>query len=486
MKRSITRGLQVSCVVALLMTGVACGGSDNRDLGTKPDAGSDVSTDVGTDAIVEPDTCPAPTGEPVNHSGFIEANETWSAGVHTVSSTVMVRAGVTLTLEPCAVVQLAADQSIAVDDEDAHLVARGVAGQPIRFERLDPNAAWGSLNVFAPGTIELSWVTIDGGGTTAADPRSAELVGASLAGRNQTGTPFDTVFVDHVTITRSAGLGVLLDSTGFASGSTNLTVTGAGLNPVYLGAAYATHLPSLSLNGNGDDRVLLQSAGAAVYDSSEPVLGEATLPDPGVPYLVGIEGTHPSIIVGDSRAESPSATLTIEPGVELHFQGGDTTSAGVLVRGKSSGPEWVEQGALIAVGTADQPIVMRSAEATPAPGDWQGLYFQYVVSTRTALEHVQVFDAGGESSTTGVCVASVGASTFDADCSVVLFLEVQPAASFILNSLFSNGNGCGIYRGWRGDAIDFESSNTFTSLSGCSQSNVYNEDARACMGGTCE
>ena len=228
MKRFITRGLQVSCVVALLMTGVACGGSDNSHLGTKPDAGSDVSGDVGADAIVEPDTCPAPTGEPVNHSGFIEANETWAAGVHTVSSTVTVRAGVTLTLEPCAVVQLAADQSITVDDEDAHLVAQGVAGQPIRFERLDPNAAWGSLNVFAPGTIELSWVTIDGGGTTAADPRSAELVGASLAGRNQTGTPFDTVFVDHVTITRSAGLGVLLDSTGFASGSTNLTVTEAG------------------------------------------------------------------------------------------------------------------------------------------------------------------------------------------------------------------------------------------------------------------
>jgi hypothetical protein len=55
-----------------------------------------------------------------------------------------------------------------------------------------------------------------------------------------------------------------------------------------------------------------------------------------------------------------NAVLTIEPGVTLRFQ------AGVGLR--------VEQGALSALGTVFDPIVFTSAEASPAPGDWSGLY----------------------------------------------------------------------------------------------------------------
>lgn len=473
MKHETSRLLPSALVAVSLTLTVGCG-SDDASPG--PDAG------VDTGAVA----CPAPIGDPVDHSGFVESNETWGAGVHTVSSTVTVRPGVTLSIEPCAVVRLAPDQSIEVDDEDAHLVARGEPDRPIRFERLDAAQAWGSLNVFAPGTIELAYATLDGGGTTAADPLGADLVGASLAGRNQTGTPADTLLVEFVTVTGSAGLGVLLDSSGFLAGSTELAVSDSGLNPVYLGAGYASNLPRLAVSNNGDDRVLLQSAGPAVYDSSEPILADATLPDPGVPYLVGIEGSYPSIVVGDSRSESPSATLTIEPGVELHFQGGQTTSAGILVRGKQVGTEWVEQGSLVAVGTAAEPIVMRSAEPTPAPGDWQGLYFQYVVSPDTELAYVELSHAGGESSTVGRCVATPAAPDFDADCSVVLSLEAAPARPFIADSIFADGKGCGIYRGWADTVVDLAAGNTFVGLSGCDQSNLYSEAASACVGGACE
>ena len=442
---------------------------------------------VGDEGDTAPiDSCPTFTDAPTDHSGFIEADETWEAGPHTVSSAVTVRAGVTLTIAPCATVALAADTFILVDEQDAKLIAEGEPDRRITFERSDPALAWGNISVFAPSTIALAYTTLTGGGGTSTDPVNSEGAGATLMGRNLQDQRYDTVAVDHVTIEGSTGLGVLLDSTGFIAGSNELTVTGSGRHPVYLGAGFATHLPVGHYTGNADDRFLLQEVGAASYSNSDPILADATIPERGLPYLVGAEGTYPSILVGDGREESPNATLTIEPGVELLFQGGEVSSGGLRVSGKQVGTGWAAQGTLVALGTAAKPIVMRSAEDPASPGDWQGLYFQYVVSPSNAVSFVHVSDAGGESLTSGVCVAAPGAENYDADCSVVMSLEEAPTAAFITDSTFADGYACGIYRGWTGDAVDFSATNTFTNLSGCDQSNVYDDAARECLGGTCE
>jgi hypothetical protein len=253
-----------------------------------------------------------------------------------------------------------------------------------------------------------------------------------------------------------------------------------------LGVGFATHLPVGHYTGNADDRFLLQEVGAASYSNGEPILADATIPERGLPYLVGAEGTYPSILVGDGREESPNATLTIEPGVELLFQGGEVSSGGLRVRGKQAGTGWAAQGTLVAQGTAAKPIVMRSAEEPASPGDWQGLYFQDAVSASNAVSFVHVSDAGGESLTSGVCAAAPGAENYDADCSVVMSLEEAPTAAFITDSTFADGYACGIYRGWTGDPVDFAATNTFDGLSGCDQSNVYNDAAGECTGGTCE
>ncbi|MDF7800708.1 FG-GAP-like repeat-containing protein [Pontiellaceae bacterium B1224] len=55
-----------------------------------------------------------------------------------------------------------------------------------------------------------------------------------------------------------------------------------------------------------------------------------------------------------------NAVLTIEPGVTLRFHAGTGL--------------YVEQGSLSALGTVFNPIVLTSAQASPAPGDWTGLY----------------------------------------------------------------------------------------------------------------
>jgi hypothetical protein len=403
-----------------------------------------------------------------------------------VTWTVTVRPGATLTIEPCAVVELAPDQSIAVDgDAASRLVARGEPDRPVRFVRADPVQAWGSLNAFAPAIIDLAHVEIDGAGTTVADVGAAELAGASLVVRNQTGAPIDMLRVDSVTVSNSTGLGVMLDSAGFVAGSGSLAVTDSGTNPLYLGAGYASHLPTLRLEGNGDDRVLLQSVGAGVYDNSEPITWDAVLPDPGVPYLVGAPGTAPGIAVGDGRSETGPSTLTIEPGVELQVQGGDAGGAGVVVNGRIVDGLAQSQGALVAVATAEAPIRMVSAAPEPGPGDWLGVVFSDLVAPSSRLAYVEIAHAGGESATVGRCVARVGVSNYDADCSVILSVDAPPTADLITNTTLRDGNGCGIYRGWTGEAVDLSATNLFVGLYGCDQSNVYDEVAAECIGGAC-
>lgn len=443
-------------------------------LGCTPSAEStpDVADSGAPDA--EPvAACPTPTGPAVEHGGDLSADETWAAGQHHVKSSVTLRAGVTLTIAPCAVVKLDADTNITVDDEAKGLMAVGSATQPIVFERSDASKAWGAIVAWAPSTARLAYATLRGGGTTTASNvlDAAPFAGATLVARNQTGVAKDVLSVDHVTVEGSTGLGVMLDSAGFVAGSTDLSVTGSGSYPVYLAAAYATHLPKGTYTGNAKSAFLLQSVGPAVYDNLDPVLADATIPERGLPYEVGHEGGS-IISVGDGRSESPKATLTIEPGVELRFLAGGSEKGQLLVRAQSVASKWEAQGTLIANGTADKPIVFTSQADTKMPGDWQGLYFEHVADPRNSVQFARISYAGGESTSTGLCKASVGATNFDADCSVILWLDDPPSKAFITNTRIENGRGCGIYRAWKGASVDFAATNTFTSIAGCDQSNV--------------
>jgi hypothetical protein len=106
-------------------------------------------------------------------------------------------------------------------------------------------------------------------------------------------------------------------------------------------------------------------------------------------------------------------------------------------------------------------------------------------SHSTQLSHLQVSDAGGESGTTGLCVSTPGASHYEAECSVVVSVEESPSGPSLTNSPFSNGDGCGIHRGWTDGEVDLAATHTFDGLSGCDPSDVYSTDDLACVAGTC-
>ncbi len=421
--------------------------------------------------------CPAPAGVPTSHAGFVSADETWGPGLHEVTANVLVRAGVTLTVAPCAVVRLAKDVNLEVDDEAKALVAEGTATHPIVFERARATEAWGALVAYAPATIRLAYTTLRGGGTTKAG-LGAEFAGAAIAARSQQTTRTDVLAIDHVSVEGSSGVGILLDSTGFVAGSRALTVTGSGSYPVYLGAAFATNLPEGTYAPNGEAAFLLQSVGAAVYDAADPIFGDVTLRNRGLAYVVGSGSS--SIEVGDGRSESPKGSLTIEPGVELRFKASSSGRSQLRVRAQRVGTKDVAQGALIANGTTAAPIVFTSQSSTPAAGDWQGLYFEGTSDPRNSMQYTHILGAGADSTSTGLCVAAPGAPNFDADCSVILWLDDAPSSAFITNSTIEDGRGCGVYRGWKGASVDFTATNTFRRLTGCAQSNV------APLSGSCD
>ncbi|MCP4614454.1 MAG: right-handed parallel beta-helix repeat-containing protein, partial [Planctomycetes bacterium] len=85
---------------------------------------------------------------------------------------------------------------------------------------------------------------------------------------------------------------------------------------------------------------------------------------------------------------SGTASLTIEPGVEVRFNAGTQLQSGHT--------NSVYKGALIAQGTETEPIVFTSNASNPAPGDWKGLYFPSANDDAlTILEHCTVEYGGG-------------------------------------------------------------------------------------------
>ena len=116
--------------------------------------------------------------------------------------------------------------------------------------------------------------------------------------------------------------------------------------------------------------------GAATPNSTGPtylsgsVLSNTTWTLSGSPY-----------IVTDSITVVSGVTLTIEPGVIVKFD---------------SDFSLIINGTLNAQGTSASPITFTSNAASPAPGDWKGIYFNnYVDDATTFLEHC-VVEYGGD------------------------------------------------------------------------------------------
>jgi hypothetical protein len=134
------------------------------------------------------------------------------------------------------------------------------------------------------------------------------------------------------------------------------------------------------------------------------------------------------------------------------------------------------RGALVANGTADEPIVFTSAEASPAAGDWYGIWFGQVPAAGNRVTHARVEYAGGNSGS-GSSACNPGYN----DAAIRIF--GVPGGAFVTNTTIAHSAGHGIDRGWASDQKpSFVPTNTFESVAGCRESHPRDSNG-ACPSG---
>ncbi|MGC4115000.1 MAG: hypothetical protein QM765_10400 [Myxococcales bacterium] len=415
----------VLVVVALALA--ACGGGSPEP---GPDAGP---------------SCPAQTGEGTTHSGdTVSADTTWKAvdGPHQITFGISVKKGATLTIEPCSRVVFKGGYAISVEGT---LVAKGTQDRPITFEAADAAKPWTNLIAYQ-GHLELAYATLrNGGSTDAVGPEGViEVRGDSSLPRQE------LLSVDHVTIDGSQQYGVSLKyGAVFSAGSQALTVKNAKLGPVRASPRLVGSIPAGTYTGNVVDEM--------VVVGDENMSQDTIFHDRGIPYRLGDwQKNGKDLIVGTNTEH---AVLTIEPGVTIRAQ------QDAIIRTKSAGA--ASNGGISAQGTAAKPIVFTSAAATPAAGDWVGLYLdRYDAADK--LDHVVIEYAGAWNGTKGFHCDDTGGNNEEDQGALLVFSE--PPSSFLTNSTIAHSAYFGVDRAWKGAAVDFAATNTFTDVAKCKQS----------------
>jgi len=430
--------LPFAAVLALLGSGCPVPGSEEPE-------GESGESESEEGESGEPTECPVGAG-PTMHTQNVDTDEMWRAedGPHVVANDFTIHANV--TVEACAVVQIAGDGAVSID-AGGSLVAAGTPDAVVTFERLDPDSPWSTIKLVG-GTMRLEHAILDGGG----DPLNTvpHLHGAVIVrGPDDATAAEPTLTVRHVEIRGSASQGIrLFDQGAFSADSEDLVVTGSAEHPISAEVDSADAIPTGDYTGNGDDRILLTAV--------DPVVHDVTLAERGVPYFVGPVDQIPDFRV---FATSGSPTLTIEPGVHLQFgrEGG--------LRIEPAVGEFPATGVLVAIGTEDDPIVLTSAATSPAPGDWQGIMFGGEPSPDSVMQHVVVEYAGGVGSGSGSCVYDDAHANNEA----AIRIHGQPQGQFITDTTIVASARHGIDRGWFGDVVDFAPTNDLDGAAVCGQ-----------------
>jgi hypothetical protein len=302
-----------------------------------------------TDTPTNTSSCGDANGSVITHSSNIATDETWAGdGVtHRIPNSISITGSASVTIAPCAIVELGPGVSITVRDS-ARLFAAGTGNtRSVTFRRSVADQAWGALQGYSPTSlIDLKFTRLQGGGALGA--RSDPTISVSGTGY---GSPTATVLrTDNVTIESSKGAGVHLDANGaFTDDSDGLTITGSGGRPVHTTMMALGSLPAGAYIGNGTDEILVHGPNANVF-------GDMTVEDRGVPIRLPFG----NMVIGPAPPSTAPVTLTLRPGVVLKFPrlGGEPTAR--LTFGSNGNAPNNVVGVLNAVGTAARPIVFTS------------------------------------------------------------------------------------------------------------------------------
>lgn len=200
------------------------------------------------------------------------------------------------------------------------------------------------------------------------------------------------LLVDHLTVGAVQSKGVRVGTElGVADGS---TIQFTGFTTPETSAPPLDATAEVEIAGSKSFAKAFTFAGASIPDAAKHVnlriassegkiQTDTELVDFGLPYLWK---NQLIMQVAGPQNDPVGATLTIREGVTLQMDG-------ALIVGGTSG---TAQGNLVVAGTAAKPVVLTSAQGTPASGDWEGLYFvggQYDPA-KSKIDNAQILYAG--------------------------------------------------------------------------------------------
>ncbi|HEX2881407.1 MAG TPA: hypothetical protein VHO25_17885 [Polyangiaceae bacterium] len=276
----------------------------------------------------------------------ITGEEHWSGTVY-VEGSVKAATAAVLTIEPGTQIVMAQNSELDfAANADAKLLARGAATAPVQFCGEEAEAGyWAGLKLGAASETSLEHVQIVDAGAEG----SAALILSAAAK------------LDNVSISGSAGDGV--HAVDFSSDSAELSVEGSAETAVVLKSDMAlAHFPaSVTLEGNGENRVRLSFAEIDMDTTLEA----------DVDYVQ--EGT---------LSVSNGAVFTLQAGVDYQMD----ADASLVIGAEG------EAATALLLGTELEPVKFSGTAA--ASGSWRGIALTANASAESQLSHVEIRHAG--------------------------------------------------------------------------------------------
>lgn len=258
------------------------------------------------------------------------------------------------------------------------LNATGTTEEPIIFRGVNEGrGSWLGIgfNSASPNN-KLIYCEISGGG-------SGDFYNASDFAANVTLQCESKVMIQNTIISESGGYGIyLLDEDAQLGQFTENTITDNELSPVWLHFPQVDQLDAASVYAEGNGQMYIEVEGDGVEDA------DLTVKKLEVPYRISPDGLGRETFVGK--------VLTIEPGVVMEFE----TSAGIIL-GSPGTDCGVTSGVFNAVGTAEEPIILKGA--TEGQGAWVGIGInssssenKLIYCTLSGGGSKQLYNAGGQ------------------------------------------------------------------------------------------
>lgn len=423
---------------------------------------------ITPDEVVARGNCPAMMmGAGTEHTMNVTADETWTAAASPhVVSTLRVEANV--TIEACALVVLKPNAVVSVGNSGTGKAGKITAAGTFDGTKLSPviikpqtdGQRWGAFFVNETGALDFSYTAVLGGGN-----RMASSTNAAIEARGTQVKPLQKKLrMKYVVVRDSGSQGITLRGySAFTDDSEKLFISGSGAEPeadprFFTGfpldiqpGGVGTIPKESTLTGNRRDAIYVRAVTRLDVDEA--------FPNRGVPYILNGE-----FLMYDLSGST--LTLTIEAGVTIKVEKNGGGSLGLTLGNKASNAPV----RLVAKGTQAAPILLTSAEANPAAGDWKGIAWGNGPGDGNAVESVTIEYAGGTTGSRGFgCgpLSNVGG---------IIITEWRPNDAFVKSSTFRNLIGAGIVCGWLSDQAgpDLSAGNSFSNIAAVPMEGVCN------------